>query len=167
MPDTSNPKTTKFDAKAASDQPVTRRVPAILANYPEISDPAKFLLDQHQRRWKADVHIAHPETGKAPTPEAEEVQAYYAYMATIDPSSATFNPPAFTVSPMPRGGLKTLAAHLLGPAPAPDTDAGQQYLDDQAKLIHLLFRLNSDVLRTDNRYRVGQAVRVPTEFLQK
>ena len=157
MPDVTG-KTQKFDASAQNDNPkaATTLVPKILVDEPVLSASAAMLMDQHTKGWKRDQHIAHPETGAAPTDDAAEVQAYYAYMATIDPSSATFAPPAFTLMPMPRGGLDTIVTSLLGRNAA---------AYDKARLKNLLFRLNGDALRTDNRYTLGQAVRVPTEMV--
>lgn len=166
MADPKTPKD-KFDASATSDQQAkkTRTTLKVLRDEPQISPAAAQLMEQHRTGWKQDHHIANPEThpnpdlrGKAPTDEAQEVQDYYAWMATIDPSSADFatKAPAFTLVPMPRGGLQVLAERLI--------PAGSD--DEKIRLRELLYRLNKDTLRTSNRYTLGQAVRIPTETVE-
>lgn len=151
----------KFDAKASSDtaapadQPTRakRSIPTILHDEPLLSPPAALLMREHRTGWKRDYHIADPSSGAAPNDDAAEVQRYYEWMAGVDPSSATGSKYAFNLAPMPVGGLDVLVKELL-----PDGSD-----DENKRLKELLFRMNSDKLRTDDRYVPGAMVRVPSE----
>lgn len=144
-----------------------RAKPKVLADFPQLSPEATDLYTKHRGRWASDREVD----------ANAEVTALYAHLASLDPSSASYNPPAYQMVPTPRGGLDALVAHLLGRRPA-DADkeansderaaakaAQTEYDGDAAKLKFIIFRMNSDILRSDDRYVLGQLLRVPSEFI--
>lgn len=146
----------------------TRRAkPKVLADFPQLGAEAADLHAKHRTRRASDREVD----------ANAEVSALYAHLATLDPSSATYNPPAYSMVPTPRGGLDALVLHLLGRRPNDADDeasqdqrqavknAQREYDSDAAKLKFILFRMNSDILKTDDRYVLGQLLRVPTEFI--
>lgn len=146
----------------------TRRAkPKVLADFPQLGPEAASLHAKHRTRRASDQEVD----------ANAEVTALYAHLATLDPSSATYNPPAYSMVPTPRGGLDALVLHLLGRRPnnavegataderQAAVNAQLEYDSDAAKLKFILFRMNSDILRSDDRYVLGQLLRVPTEFI--
>jgi hypothetical protein len=126
----------------------------ILDAHPEMDREAVDLHRKHRANMIGDGHVD----------DNPQLTAHYAFLATIDPSSATFDPPDHDVIPMPMGGLPALATHLLGPVrPDATVEHKAQYKEDHTRLQDLLFRLNSDTLRNETSYRVGALVRVPNE----
>lgn len=161
---------TDTESQQESQQP-SRRRPKVLAEFPELSPEANDLYTKHRNRRASDNEVKNN----------AEVMALYAHLAKLDPSSGTYDPPAYHLVPTPRGGLDTLVGLLLGPRPGnSEKDQFGEYVDaaaqrkavvaqheydvDASKLKFILFRMNSDILRTDDRYVLGQLVRVPSEF---
>lgn len=168
MPTTDPQKSSKAVVDSSATVSSSRRArPKVLADFPQLSPEAASVWQKHQARRVSDAEVE----------QHQEVMDLYSHLATLDPSSATYNPPSYAMVPTPRGGLDTLVSHLLGRRPGnADKDASgdekqaaqqaqAEFDSDAAKLKFILFRMNSDILRTDDRYVLGQLLRVPTQFV--
>lgn len=153
---------------ADNDTPVTGgKTPKVLADHPQVSDDTKALIERKKANRLPDYLAANN----------EELMGYYEYMAKLDPTSATYDPPAHTYQQLTRGGLQQIAKEHLGRRPIVDPneqDANarreqvQAQLDYDQKLelyVQLLHRMNVDTMVTPDHIAVGQRVRVPTEFV--
>lgn len=155
---------------SGSEDSGSRKRPKIISQHPIFSMDADL-----RQTWQN--HITHqPGFHDRAMEQNGDMMNFYAEMAKIDPTSATYNPPPTNIVPMPRGGLDTLAREHLGAQPVPPaydatreerdayTKAKAEYDQTFADYKHLLYRLNKDTLRTDDRYTLGQATRVFAEF---
>jgi hypothetical protein len=140
--------------------------PKVLSEHPALTAEQEALLERKRQN-------------RLPDSEAGPLADYYAWIAQLDPNRPEPNPYQYQLAPTPRGGLDAIVREHLGNRPAltkPANDYGsgeiQAVLEAQAKYDtdyrrykHLLFTMNRDTLRADDRYTVGQLLRVPTEFV--
>jgi hypothetical protein len=129
----------------------------VLADHPKLSPEAQDLLDRHRLNRASDQAVeANP-----------EVVAYYKYMASIDPTHPAIAQPGYHLVPTPRGGLDAIVVHMLGALDQKNDSASYraEYQKEYKQLRYILYRLNSDILRSDSRYRLGELIRVPNEYV--
>lgn len=142
----------EVDAQA----PKTKSKLKILHEHPELSSYALDLLERHRLNRLPDKEVE----------RNEELQAHYDYYAAIDPSHPAKPQPPYHLIPTPLGGLDAICRLLLGGRPqTDDRTVVDAYEAEFSRLRGIIYRLNSDVLRSENRYRVGQLLRVPYETI--
>lgn len=152
----------KPSVDTTQEKPVEkRRRLRVLADHPDLSPQAVTLLRQHRLNRAPDAHVE----------KHDEISAYYDYMAHLDPSHPQKEQPSHHLVPMPHGGLDKVTDILLPKPTVPDTEEGAATLrtheQDRARLKNILYRMNTDSIRNEDRYRVGQLIRVPNEYIEE